>query len=309
MGKPDDSAAERPKLQDSGTRRLEGASSLVEVDLAGLSHPGRVRPNNEDHYLIARFDRAMRLISTNVPEGAVAQMSAETAYAMLVADGVGGSAAGEVASRTAAAELVGLALETPDWIMRLDEAMANQIMKRMEGRFRKIHEVLKERAQSDPALRGMGTTLTLACTLGTDLLTTHVGDSRGYLLRGGELTRLTRDQTLAQSLADAGEISQKEVAKHPTRHVLTSAIATRGAFLQVEFSLSRLEDGDRLLLCTDGLSEMVPDDTIARVLGNARSSVKACRELVDLALEAGGRDNVTVVVAGYRIPPAARASA
>jgi protein phosphatase len=143
----------------------------------------------------------------------------------------------------------------------------------------------------------------VACSLGSELLTAHVGDSRAYVLRkGGRLERLTRDQTMAQSLADAGAISQEEVDRHPSRHVLTSALATRGAFVQVDLKRSRLEDGDQLLLCSDGLTEMVSDETIARVLAAPGPSADACRRLVDLALEEGGKDNVTVVLGRYKIP-------
>jgi protein phosphatase len=305
MGKSDDSTARHRDAPAPEPRQPEGASSLVEVDLAGLSHKGRVRPNNEDHYFIARFDRSMRTVATNLSASDVPPRSLETAYGLLVADGIGGHAAGEVASRTAIAELVALALETPDWIMRLDEPLAAQVLKRMEGRFQKVHDVLVERAKADPTLRGMGTTLTLACSVGADFLTAHVGDSRAYLFHEGALQRLTRDQTLAQSLADAGEIRQDEVAEHPTRHILTGAIATRGAFVQVELRHHRLADGDQLLLCTDGLTEMVSEDVIARTLSAAKSSADACRRLVDLALEAGGKDNVTVAVGRYRIPTSA----
>jgi len=302
MAKHDDSA-EHPKIPAPGHGPPEGVSSLVEVDLAGLSHQGRVRSNNEDHYFIARFDRSMRTVSTNLSAAAVPPRSTETAYGLLVADGIGGHAAGEVASRTAIAELVALALETPDWIMRFNEpALAGEVLKRMEKRFQKVHEILVEKAKVDPTLRGMGTTLTLACTLGADLLTAHVGDSRAYLFRKGRLERLTRDQTLAQSLADAGQITEEEAARHPSRHILTGAIATRGAFVQVELRHLELEDGDQLLLCSDGLTEMVPEQTIARTLSASESSVEGCRRLVDLALEAGGKDNVTVALGRYRIP-------
>ncbi|HEY1433755.1 MAG TPA: protein phosphatase 2C domain-containing protein, partial [Thermoanaerobaculia bacterium] len=158
-------------------------------------------------------------------------------------------------------------------------------------------------AKADLSLRGMGTTMTVACSLGPEVMTAHVGDSRAYVhRRGGRLERLTRDQTMAQSLADAGAITQDEVAKHPSRHVLTSALATRGAFVQVELKRARLEDGDQLLLCSDGLTEMVPDEQIARVLAAGAASADACRQLVDLALAAGGKDNVTVIVGRYKIP-------
>jgi serine/threonine protein phosphatase PrpC len=305
MANDHDDTAEIPAWTEPepGQRAAAGASSLVEVDLAALSDPGRVRANNEDHFMAARFDRTMRTLATNVPEGVIPGKYSETVYGLLVADGVGGSAAGEIASRTAIHALVDLVLETPDWIMRMDDRLADEVLQRMERRFQQVRSVLVERAKTDLTLRGMATTMTVACTIGPELLTAHVGDSRAYVYRrGGRLERLTRDQTMAQSLADAGAIAQEEVAKHPSRHVLTSALATRGAFVQVDLKRSRLEDGDQLLLCSDGLTEMVPDETIARILASGRKSADSCRQLVDFALEAGGKDNVTVVLARYEIP-------
>jgi protein phosphatase len=300
MESDQEDTAELPVQREPEPRQPAGASSLVEVDLAALSHPGKVRRNNEDHFMAARFDRSMRTLLTNLPEAEVPRAYAETAYGMLVADGVGGAAGGEVASRTAIHALVDLVIETPDWIMQLDEPLAREVLQRMERRFQRVREVLIERATADPSLRGMATTMTVACSLGPELLTAHVGDSRAYVFRrGGRLERLTRDQTMAQSLADAGAISQEEVAKHPSRHVLTSALATRGTFVQVELKRSRLEDGDQLLLCSDGLTEMIADEAIARVLAAPGPSAEACQRLVDLALEAGGKDNVTVVLLRY----------
>ena len=283
-----------------------GVSTLVEVDLAASTDRGKVRDNNEDHYIVARFDRSMRTLLTNLPKGHVPASNAETVYGLLVADGVGGQQAGEVASRTAIQAIVDLVIDTPDWIMRLDEPLEQEVMDRMERRFQKVREVLVERAEADPKLRGMATTLTVACSLGPVLLTTHVGDTRAYLFRGGKLMRLTRDQTMAQSLADAGAIRPDEIGSHPMRHVLTSALGARRGFVQVEVGRWRLEDGDRLLLCSDGLTEMVTENAIAGVLAAGTPSEAACRKLVDLALENGGEDNVTVVLARYRIPPAAR---
>ncbi len=304
-----DDTAELPAFEPEETRQPAGASSLVELDLAALSDPGRVRRNNEDTFFAARFDRSMRTLQTNLPEGEVPRRYVETAYGMLVADGVGGAAAGEIASRTAVHALVDLAIETPDWIMRLDEERAREILRRMERRFQQIRETLVQHATADPSLRGMGTTMTVACSLGPELLTAHVGDSRAYVFRrGGELERLTRDQTMAQSLADSGAITQDEAAKSPYRHVLTSALATRGAFVQVELKRTHLSDGDQVLLCSDGLTEMVPDDAIARELAAPGPAAPVCRRLVDLALEAGGKDNVTVVLGRYRIPESAAAA-
>jgi protein phosphatase len=305
MATDQDDTAELPVQHpegDAAARDAAGASARVSVDLASLTHAGKVRKNNEDHYIVARFDRTMRTLLTNLPVGDVPDRYAETVYGMLVADGVGGAAAGEIASRSAITAILDLVIDTPDWIMRLDDPLAKEVLKRMEDRFQKVRDVLVGLAKKDPTLGGMATTMTLATSLGPELLIAHVGDSRAYALQGGELRRLTRDQTMAQSLADAGAITPDEVASHPSRHVLTGALATRGAFAHVQLSRARLEDGDQLLLCSDGLTEMVPEDAITRVLRIPGPSSDACRALVDLALEAGGKDNVTVVLGRYKIP-------
>ncbi len=305
MSNDRDDTAKLPAPAAGEPKAPAGASASVAAELAALSHAGLVRANNEDHFLAVRFERTMDTLASNLPAGEVPGHYAETVYGLLVADGVGGSAAGEIASRTAIHALVDLVLETPDWIMRIDDALADEVLQRMERRFKQAREVLVERAKMDPTLKGMATTMTVACSLGPELLVAHVGDSRAYLRRrDGRLERLTRDQTLAQSLADAGAITPSDVARHPSRHVLTSALATRGAFVQVQLSRARLEDGDQLLLCSDGLTEMVDDEAISRVLGRAVTSGAACRELLELALAAGGKDNITVVLGRYHIPEA-----
>jgi len=308
MTKDPDDTDELPVFRSRDERAPAGESAWVEVDLAALTHPGRIRDNNEDHFYVARIDRSLQTLDTNLPEGDVPRHYSETAYGLLVADGVGGAAAGEVASRTAVHALIDLVIETPDWIMRLDQPLADEVLQRMERRFQQVRDVLIQKAKDDPALRGMGTTMTVACTLGTEILTAHVGDSRAYVFRrGGVLERLTRDQTLAQSLVDAGAITPQEISTHPGRNVLTSALATRLAFAQVELRRARIGDGDQLLLCSDGLTDMVPDDLIARELRSPGGSAAVCQRLVDLALEAGGKDNVTVVLGRYRVPQASTA--
>ena len=277
-------------------------SALVQVDVGGLSDPGKVRPNNEDHFLVARFDRSMQLLMSNLPPGCVPERCGETAYAMLVADGMGGAAAGEVASRSAIRVLVDLVLQTPDWILRLDEQLLQKVRQRMERRFQQVQQALTGEARDDPALWGMGTTLTLTCSLGADLLLVHAGDSRAYLFRRDQLYRLTCDHTVAQSLADVGAIRPEDVATHPLRHVLTNVLGAREGPVRVEWRELRLVDDDQVLLCTDGLTDLVSDADIVEVLRCADTAENACRTLVDLALEAGGKDNVTVVLGRYHIP-------
>ena len=180
-------------------------------------------------------------------------------------------------------------IETPDWIMRLDQPRANEVLQRMERRFQQVRDVLIQKAKDDPSLRGMGTTMTVACTLGTEVLTAHVGDSRAYVFRrGGVLERLTRDQTLAQSLVDAGAITPQGDPDAPRTQRPDRALATRLAFAQVELRRARIGDGDQLLLCSDGLTDMVSGGgDLCRSSRSPGGSAAVCRRLTDRALEAG----------------------
>jgi protein phosphatase len=289
----------------AGLDRPRLFSALVRVDVAGLSHRGRVRPNNEDHFFVARYGRYLERLCTNLPADEMPPRFDETGYGIVVADGLGGSAAGEVASRLAIRTLINLVLGTPDWILRLDdELLPEEIRRRAAGRFEQIGTVMAEQAQANPALHGFGTTLTLAMSLGKDLFVAHVGDSRAYVLRQHKLHQLTHDHTLAQGLADRGVINPKDVATHGFRNVLTKSLGARGGPVEPDVQEVVLEDGDCLLLCTDGLTGMVKDARIAEILGAAGPAEQACQGLVNEALQAGGKDNVTVVVARYAFPPA-----
>jgi protein phosphatase len=259
-----------------------------------------VRPNNEDHYLVVRGGRFLQTLQTNLPEGSVPGEFGDTFHGMVVADGMGGMAAGEVASRLAITSLINLVLDTPDWIFGLGRPQAEEILRRAAERFRDVNAALIERARGDAGLAGMGTTLTLAWSFQTALFVAHVGDSRAYLLRAGTLHKLTRDHTLAQGLADAGVIADQDVATHRLRHVLTQAIGIAGSGGKPQVQRVELVDGDRLLLCTDGLTDMVDEATIAATLGRDTTAAETSQALVDLALKEGGKDNVTAVVCGYR---------
>jgi protein phosphatase len=261
-----------------------------------------VRPANEDHFLIARAARSFDVRQTNLPEGDLPARSEEVVHAMAVADGMGGARGGATASRLALRALVSLVLSRPDWILRLDDRAAAEVVRRAVERHRRIDVALGAYAARDPGLSGMGTTMTLAYSLGADLFVAHVGDSRAYLLRGGRLRQLTRDQTVVQALLDAGALTRDDDAAHLLRHLLVQAMGRQEGDLAVEVHRFGLADGDCVLLCTDGLTEMVPDARIAAVLARPGSADDACRALVGLALDGGGTDNVTAVVARYRLP-------
>lgn len=288
-------SAEKALLPDAAVQQ-------VQVDLGAMSHKGKVRITNEDHYFVAAFERGMRALFTSLRDGDIPHHYAETGYGLLVADGMGGAAGGEVASRTAITALIEMALRTPDWIMRLDEWLANEVLHRMSERIKQASAALVAKAHSDPRLTGMGTTITIACSVGLDLLIAHVGDSRAYLLRNRQLYRLTSDHTVAQALAKIGAIAPEAVESHPMRHLLTQAVGSEGGKALADLSRLRLEDGDQILLCTDGLTDMVGEAAIARTLEVERPPAQTCSALVEMALDAGGKDNITVVLARYRMP-------
>ena len=198
--------------------------SMVKVDFGAVTHAGKVRKNNEDHYLIGRLGRSLEPLMTNIAPGQLPERLAEYGYGMLVADGMGGAAAGEVASRMAINLLVKLIIDAAKWGRRIDEQEAEALMDRLEGYYMAIHSELVRQGEIDPAMTGMGTTLTVVYSFCSDLFVAHVGDSRAYLFREGQLRQLTHDHTVAQRLADSGEIPQEAVAKHRLRHLLTNVL-------------------------------------------------------------------------------------
>ena len=275
-------------------------SDTLAVELGSGTHQGHVRENNEDSYLVMRFGRSLERLSTSLDENLLEQNYSLTGYGMLVADGMGGMAAGEVASSLALSKLIELIVDTSDWTLALKrDKDVKTVMERMNERFFQIDKILKEEALSDNTLGGMGTTMTVAGTLGSDLVIGHIGDSRAYLLRGNSFRQLTTDHTLAQALIDAGVANSDDPAPRSMRHVLTAAIGSLDERIEPQVQRFRLYSGDQLLLCTDGLTEMVEDDLIAEVLREAKSAATACQNLIDLALGAGGTDNVTLVVARF----------
>lgn len=296
---------EEIRRQLAAARGGEGAAGFapVEVTFGARTHQGLVRGNNEDHFLVGRLSRAADVLLTNLPAGYVPKRFEQQAYAIAVADGMGGAAAGEVASALALSLGTSLTLDATRWQLELDERATARLAERVNDFFQAIDRALTERAQREPGLQGMGTTLTVAYTVGLDALVFHIGDSRAYLWRSGRIHQVTRDETLAQAMADSGAITADAVAGHPMRHVLTRAIGACTGTTDAAMTPLRVQLGDRLLLCTDGLSDLVPDATVERILAAHADPQEACGALVDAALAAGGVDNVTVVLAQFSPSP------
>lgn len=207
-------------------------------------------------------------------------------HLLVVADGMGGAAAGEVASSVAVSAMAALDEDAP----------TGDLLEAFAATVSRIENQLAGLVEAEPGLRGMGTTLTAVLRDDSRLGLVHVGDSRGYLLREGKLERITRDHTLVQSLIDSGRLSESEGATHPQRNVLTRVL-DGGHPTEADLSIREIREGDRILLCSDGLTGVVSSDTIGATLLANDDPQDAVNELVDLALRGGGPDNITCVVA------------
>jgi protein phosphatase len=280
----------------------ETGSSRVVVDLAAVSDRGLVRENNQDHYLVMCFRRSMEKLLTNLPADQVPARADEVGYGFVVADGMGGPTGGVVASQMAISTLVSIALHEPDWVFGISPEDTRRRLQRMAKRWERVQEAIRARGDQESGLGQMGTTMIAVVSLGTRLVIGHVGDSRAYVFRRGQLRQMTRDHTLVQTMVDLGELTPEEAATHPRRDMLMRSFSPAGDAYQGDFQETTLADGDQLLLCTDGLTDMVDNETIGSVLSGAASADEACQVLFAAALKNGGKDNVTIALARYRIP-------
>jgi PPM family protein phosphatase len=296
-------------MRPDDTATVPGVRSLIPnrvlVEIAARSDRGKKRTNNEDTYLVYRTGRFVERISSNIPESELASQFEDGGYLMAVADGMGGMRAGEIASREALLTGFRLVLRAPKWLLNLDDpatrnAEIEAFFERVHGYLAGMHAELLLQMKSDPSKAGMGTTYTAAYSVGYDVFVVHIGDSRAYLFHDGHLRRLTRDHTLAQRLADQGAIAQEDVEQHPQRHILTRVVGGSGGWFRAEIHHTRLNAGDAILVCTDGLTGTVSDEEIATILAGQKSSEGACDALLSASLERGAPDNVTMIVARYR---------
>jgi protein phosphatase len=219
----------------------------------------------------------------------------------IVADGMGGHAGGGEASRLAV-EAIATSIRTEgsqESGKESDNAQARE--RTLKVAIRSANEAVRRQAASETALAGMGTTvvvLRIYCTDAPTTVVAHVGDSRLYLFRSQSLTQLTPDHSLVEEYRRQGLLSAEEALSHPLRHVLSRAVGP-DAEVEPEASTHALHAGDRFLLCTDGLTKMLGDHDLARILGTARTIEAACRELVDQANARGGEDNITAVLVDW----------
>jgi serine/threonine protein phosphatase PrpC len=278
-------------------------SSTVHVEFGAESRRGKLRSVNDDHYAVVRLGRNQETLLTSLPGGVIPKRFDEYGYAMVVADGLGSEGSGEAASRLAITTLMHLVLHFGKWNLRIDDEIAGQIMRRAERFYRHVDNAVAHQNQAAQA-PPLQTTLTAVFGAGRDLFFAHVGHSRAYLFRAGQLMPLTRDHTIGRRSGMTGVAPLVDVntTARDLKHILTDTIGMRGAQgPAIDLERFVLDDNDRVLVCTNGLTDMVEERQIAVVLASNRSPEDQAKSLVDLAMAAGGDDDVTAVVALYHV--------
>lgn len=272
----------------------ETPTTMPDLDLFGLTDTGKKRSNNEDQFLVARLAKTMEPLYTSLStELEPAAGSAREAYLFVVADGVGGAAGGELASGKTVETLAEQIAVAAGSFYSTEPGAEDELIGRLEEAIGKAHERVRSELEMDGARPA--STATMVTLLWPRGYIFHVGDSRGYYLRRGRLKQFTEDQTVGDFMVDHGILSEEQARKGGLHDVLTRAIGGDEATPAV--GVLDFEAGDVLLLCSDGLTKHVSDDEIRAALESAGDAEEACRSLLRAALDGGGSDNVTIVVA------------
>ena len=266
-------------------------SAPVRVSVFGKTDLGLTRDHNEDTFLVADLSAGNASLHPDVRTHEVGPRGS----LFMVADGMGGAAAGELASAMAA-QVIYQHLAT---VWAADpEVTAARFAFRMKEAVELANQRIYGYAREHPDVRGMGTTVTAAGVLGDELYLTQIGDSRGYLVRTGEAFQLTRDQSLTQRLVDAGELTEEEAEHSERLNIILQALGPDPR-VKVDLSRQRLRRGDTLILCSDGLSGVVRREEVGQMVQSSPDLPTLCSALIDLANERGGPDNVTVVAVRF----------
>jgi len=271
-----------------------------ELDLYGLTHTGRVREENQDHFLLATVHPQVVVHGTSLPQPEGLELRGQRlATIMLVADGVGGSAAGSEASRVTTEAVTRYFASTLRCYHTVGSTSESDFTNALRAAAHEAHNAVRAEAQARGESRDMATTLSLAIFVWPWMYVLQVGDSRCYFFQNGVLRQVTRDQTLAQDMIDRGVLTPEKAHASPLNHVLSSAIGASEALPEIT-RVDVRERGSVTIVCSDGLTKHVSDDEIASHLGLMTSAEQVCRVLLELALDRGGSDNITLVVGRAR---------
>lgn len=265
----------------------------VSIDAFGLTDRGKVRESNQDNFLIVDVRKSVDVRHSSLsPEAMAGRFGSASGHLFVVADGVGGGPDGDRASEDTIRALFQYVGETVGCFNAASSAKEHELFSRLEDTVREVHESLLE--MSGGQGHGPATTLTMVLLIWPRAYLVHAGDSRAYVRRGEKMQQLTSDQTFGEYMVTLGAWTEDQAAQSRPGATLTSAVG--GPQFQPVVGLIDLDPGDSMLLCTDGLSKHVPDEKLASVLASGSSSEAMSRELVADALEAGGSDNVSVIV-------------
>jgi protein phosphatase len=267
------------------------SSKAIKVEVFAKTDLGRTRDHNEDRFLVADLTRKAASLQPDVrrhdigPRGTL----------LVVADGMGGAAAGELASEMATDTIYAHLVKT--WNAE-NEITPQRFAYRLKEAVEVANASIHAHAKAHPEVRGMGTTTTAAGVLNDHLYLTQVGDSRAYLIRGRQAHQITKDQSLMQRLVEAGELTEEEAAQSERRNIILQALGPDPK-VKVDLTHQEVRRGDILVLCSDGLSGQVKKDEIAQIVSSTPDLSAACDKLIALANERGGPDNITVVIARF----------
>ena len=277
----------------------EGISTTINVTAFGLSDIGRVRKNNEDNFVIFNLSTAENCKAASVCSHTLGPLGT----LLLVADGMGGEASGEVASGIVAQNVPHLLHES---LKSSDTLTPAGFARHLRESIERANQMIFTEARNDRALRGMGTTTTAAALFDSYLFVAQVGDSRAYAHRNGSMVQLTRDQTFLNYLADIGAELPEDLENDSRKSILTQAVGT-SENVDVKLTYIKVRGGDRILLCSDGLYKMVKPPSLLNLVSSSNDLEKKCHALIETARDQGGTDNITAVmaeVAGSGLPPA-----
>ncbi len=272
------------------------------VTFGSATHIGMVRRANEDQYMLARLSKLFEVLQASLANEELKELTGQTAYLVVVSDGIGGVVAGEQASTMVIQQVQRYMVEAAKWFFRWYEnpEETQEAIQDLQKGLRGIDQAIIEASKNQPSLSGMAATLTVARILGPDLVITHVGDSRAYLFRNNKLQQITKDHTVTQMLVDSGAISQEDAKHHHMRNIVVNVLGGKEAGVKGEIHQLILNHNDRLLLCTDGLTNPVDLPEIEGILQRISDPQQACDALIQAALNHGGPDNITAVIADYQ---------
>lgn len=271
----------------------------IQIDAYGCTDQGRVRRNNQDQFLIAELHKVFDITHTSIPSQFRQRFeSGARALMLLVADGVGGMSGGEEASALTMDTVVTYVSTSMRCFYKLDEHVQQELMSELSRIVQESDAAVRSKAESSEQSR-MATTLTMAHVLWPRAYVVQIGDSRCYHVHGDSMMQITKDQTMAQAMIEKGILDPAHADRSPFNDMLTQAIGTGDVELTAEISTVQLEVGDSLLLCTDGLTKHVGDEAIRDALCDTTSAEDTAQGLLKQALDDGGSDNTTIVVARF----------